>query len=227
VDRRIEGLLDLKQLHSCTPDAALQLPDTDLALWSSFRQWLANQPPSPALDMASRDRRTAVFDSLGPKPVSMPIPAAGDAGIAGQTIANSWKDLAWYPGVDALGSFKVIGTLKERAQRGILMLTDDALVAQIGAPGVDIKKDPTHTDMTVRYQDIVAITNSHFGFNRDVVIHYADGHVDSLQIAQGESVQIHLTVSIGEELRSRVSAWHRQHDAPPPDRPPPAAGTGS
>jgi len=214
-DRRIEGLLDLKQARSCAARPALREPDTDLSLWSEFHRWLASQAPGPGLDLLSRDRRTAVLDALGPRPVMQPA-VAEEFAEPGQSAVSHWRDLAWFGGVDALGSLKTIGTLSQHAQRGVLMLTDDAVVAEVGAPGVPIDEVSTRTSIVVRYEDIADVSNTRWGFNRDVVLHRRDGGIDSFQILVGEAAQIHLTVEIGEQIRGRIATWHQLHDAGAP-----------
>ncbi len=199
-DRRVVGLLDLKQARGCAARAVAGMEGGDLGVLESIRSAQRDRAAGLVDDKAQLAQQTAWLDELGPKPVMFVGPSPMMLGAGASAAADppgTFSQASWVPNKS---SFSILGTM--HPWRGTVVLSEKSLTLL----RLPIKGEQSAPDVNMPYADMASVEVKSMIKARWIVITHLDGHVDSFWLSNANVIDGERTEAAGALLKSMVPA---------------------
>lgn len=193
-DRRILGLLEVKQSKQCGARAVTGTDGGDLGILKEIEGARREQAAGHIIEAALLTQETSWLDKLNPAPL-LPERQPGFIKDYGEGAAATYSSAIWVPDTGTLS-----GLGSDRRWHGTLVLTEKTLIVQ-RTPN---EGETTGQELRIPYADIASVDIKRKMRAHWVVVTRPDGHVDSFMLVKGLVIDPEQTEAVGVLLKSKI-----------------------
>ncbi len=202
-DRRVVGLLELKQAKHCDTRVVAGGDGVDLGIFAGIETGRRDRTAGRIDEAARLTEETAWLDKLSPAPLR----ARDQSGLIvdyGEGAVRNMGNASWMPGVD-LSHLEGSPTVLE----GTILLTEKSIILR-GKPDNGAASELL---ARVPYADMVSVEMKSKLGTHWVLVAQTNGHVDSFWLIHRIMGDVERTEELGALLKSKVPA-QSAHDTP-------------